>query len=339
MDWQLFGNQWAQDLLRGHIVNDRIRHAYLFTGPRGVGRRTFALRFAQAINCTNKPAPGTPCLQCRACRLTERMEHPDLAIVEAGAIGGILKVDQIRELQQQLALSPYEAEYRIALLLRFEEANISASNALLKTIEEPPDKVILLITAESPEMLLPTIVSRCEVIRLRPMPVKELEDVLHNKFETPMDESHRLAHLSQGKVGTALRLRNDPNWFEMRQEWLALNDEVLTSNMLQRFQIVEKLTQRSKSQSKEKVLDALAIWLSIWRDILHLTLSSNLPVTNIDYLNVLEIIAAQTTTSVARSVIRALDRTISALINNANLRLTLEILMLELPQISNLPHS
>ncbi len=138
MDWGILGHDWAVELLQGHITQGLTRQAYLITGPRGVGRRTLALRFAQALNCTQPIALGIPCRKCRACTQIERMLHPDLAVVQAEQVGGSLKVDQIRELQRSLSLAPYEARYRIAVLLRFEEANPNAANALLKTLEEPP---------------------------------------------------------------------------------------------------------------------------------------------------------------------------------------------------------
>jgi DNA polymerase III subunit delta' len=133
-NWDLLGHGWAIQLLKEHIIKQRMRHAYLLTGPAGVGRRTLALRFAQALNCPQPAASGVPCRSCRTCRLLENSQHPDLAVVQAEQVEGTLKVDQVRELQRSLALSPYEAKYRIALLLRFEEAHPSAANALLKTL-------------------------------------------------------------------------------------------------------------------------------------------------------------------------------------------------------------
>jgi len=196
----MLGHQWAVSLLREHIARNRLRHAYLFTGPQGVGRRTLALRLSQAVNCLQPPEPGEPCGDCRACTLIGRMQHPDLAVVQAAQSGGTLKVDQIRELQGSLSLAPYEAQYRVALLLRFEEAHISAQNAFLKTLEEPPPRVILLVTAESPERLLPTVVSRCEVIRLRSLPVEEVCEGMQARWGLAADQARLLAHLSGGRL-------------------------------------------------------------------------------------------------------------------------------------------
>ena len=130
MSWDILGHEWAVKLLQGHVARSEVRHAYLFTGPQGVGRRTLALRLAQALNCQQPSAPGVPCLHCRTCQQIARMEHPDLAIVAAEQTGGTLRVDQLRELQPSLSLAHYYARFRVAILLRFEEATPSAANAL-----------------------------------------------------------------------------------------------------------------------------------------------------------------------------------------------------------------
>ena len=137
-DWNVLGHEWASEMLRQHITRDAIRHAYLFAGPPGVGRRTLALRFSQALNCTQPIAPGVPCGACRDCKEIEAMRHPDLMVVQAETEGGILKVERIREARRTLMLKPYQSRYRVALFLRFQEANDSAANALLKTLEEAP---------------------------------------------------------------------------------------------------------------------------------------------------------------------------------------------------------
>src|SRR5690349_17600708 len=130
-NWNLIGHEWAVDMLKKHVVHGTTRHAYLFAGSPGIGRRTLALRFAQALNCSTPSGPGIPCGQCRDCRQIEAMQHADLSLVQADTEGGVLKVDQIRETRRVLTLKPYQANYRVALFLRFQEANDNAANALL----------------------------------------------------------------------------------------------------------------------------------------------------------------------------------------------------------------
>ena len=138
-NWNLLGHEWAVDMLRTHVARESMRHAYLLSGPPGVGRRTLALRFAQALNCTQPLQPGVPCgRRCRDCKQIEAMGHPDLAVVQAEAEGGTLKVEQVREARRALTLKPYQSRFRVVLFLRFQEANDNAANALLKTLEDAP---------------------------------------------------------------------------------------------------------------------------------------------------------------------------------------------------------
>jgi DNA polymerase III subunit delta' len=304
-----------------------MRHAYLLTGPAGVGRRTLALRFAQALNCPQPAASGVPCRSCRTCRLLENSQHPDLAVVQAEQVEGTLKVDQVRELQRSLALSPYEAKYRIALLLRFEEAHPSAANALLKTLEEPPPKVILLLTAESPERLLPTIVSRCEVLRLRPMSPADLTAGLQAGRGLSEEQARLLAHLSAGRPGFALRMHREPEDLERRRSLLDEHLRLLSANRAERFAFAWTL-----SKDREKLRFALQVWLSLWRDILLVSCGSAAPLTNLDREDEIRSIAARTSLELAETCLAHLEQTRELLDRNANARLATEVLMLDLPR-------
>ena len=202
MNWGMIGHDWAVRLLQSHIALNRVRHAYLFTGPIGIGKRTLAIRFAQALNCSNPPSQAAYCGECRACTLIERGAFPDTHIISAEEQERTIKVDKIRELQRVVSLSPYEGKYHIALLLRFHEATEQAANALLKTLEEPPPQVIMLLTAESTDSLLPTIVSRCEVVPLRLLSVRQLENELESRIGEA-ENTELIAGLSAGRPGYA----------------------------------------------------------------------------------------------------------------------------------------
>lgn len=324
------GHEWAVRLLTEHIANGRTRQAYLFTGPQGTGKRTLAIRFFMALNCKNPPQPGQICNTCPACRRIEKMEHPDLDLVQAEQEGGVLIVDQIRGLQRSLSLSPYEARYRMGLLLRFEEANIHTANALLKTLEEPAPNVVLVLTAESAESLLPTIVSRCMVLRLGPVALPAVQESLQSRWGLSTEEATLLAHLSGGRVGYALKLHQDPDMMDQRNKWLNDLSYLITQGRVARFDYVEKL---DKEKDKERTRQMLQVWLSFWRDVMLVASRAAIPVTNLDRAEQIESIASNIDLNLAVRTVKANQRTITYLESNVNFRLALEVLALDLPGI------
>ncbi len=323
----MLGHEWAVSLLQQHVMQGSVRHAYLFTGPQGVGRRTLALRLAQALNCPQPLAPGVPCRTCQTCVRLERMQHPDLAVVQAEQVGGTLKVEQVRELQHSLSLSPYEARHRVALLLRFEEAHVSAANALLKTLEEPPPQVVLVVTAQNAESLLPTIVSRCEVLRLRPLPLEVVDQDLQTRWGLDPDQARLLAHLSGGRPGYALYLAQDKSGLEQRQHWLDDHRRLLTADRVERLAYCE-----GHSKDKEQLRHILLVWLSLWRDVLLHASGASAPVTNLDRDEEIKDLAAKVGMQAASGVVSALQRTLDLIDRNVNARLALDVFMLDLPQ-------
>jgi DNA polymerase-3 subunit delta' len=325
-NWRLSGHEWAVQMLKAHIAQEAVRHAYLFTGPEGVGRRTLTIRLAQALNCIQPPAPGEPCFTCRACTQIERMLHPDLAVIQAEGAGGVLKVEQVRLLQRSLSLAPYEARYRVALLLRFEDANQSAANALLKTLEEPPPQVVLALTAESAERLMPTIVSRCEVIRLRPISLERLRLDLQEELDLPEEKARLLAHLSGGRPGYALRLQHETDLLARRHAWLDDHARLLIAGRVERFAYAETLI-----KDKAGLREALNTWMTLWRDALLRATGTSTPLTNLDREAEIDELAGSLGVEVAHRSVKALERTLDYLDRNVNPRLAVEVLMLDLP--------
>ncbi|MBN1453985.1 MAG: DNA polymerase III subunit delta' [Anaerolineales bacterium] len=326
-NWDLLGHEWAVDMLRQHILRETVRHAYLFSGPPGLGRRTLALRFAQALNCAQPTAPGQPCGVCRDCKQIENMQHPDLAIVQAENEGGTLKVDQVREIRRTLALKPYQAKYRVALFLRFQEASEGAANALLKTLEEAPEYAILILTADNPEQLLPTITSRCEILRLRPLPVDVIEAHLKS-HGAEAESAHLIAHVSGGRPGYALRLLEDESALEFRAERLADLAGLLSATRVQKFNYAEKL-----AKDKDIMRQTLLVWLSYWRDVLLRVSGAAASITNIDKVESITSLAERLTLEGARRVAHDQELALKRLERNVNPRLLAEVLLLDLPEV------
>ena len=326
-NWNLIGNEWAVDMLKKHVANGTTRHAYLFAGPPGLGRRTLALRFAQALNCPTPLEAGVPCGQCRDCKQIAAMQHADLTVVQADAEGGTLKVDQIREARRRLVLKPYQAKYRVALFLHFQEANDNAANALLKTLEEAPSYAVLILTANNPEQLLPTIVSRCEVLRLRSLRIEEAQKELETRgLET--GQARLIAHLSGGRFGYALRLLEDDSLLGRREERLNDLQSLISASRVEKFAYADKL-----SKDKESMRQAILVWLSYWRDVMLRTAQAQTPLVNVDRNLEIEELAQRMDLSAARRVVGNLEAVLEKMERNVNSRLLAEILLLDLPKV------
>jgi DNA polymerase-3 subunit delta' len=313
-------------MLKKHVVNGTTRHAYLFAGPPGLGRRTLALRFAQALNCQTPVEAGIPCGQCRDCKQIEAMQHADLTIIQAESEGGTLKVDQIREARRSLTLKPYQSNYRVALFFRFQEANDNAANALLKTLEEAPSYAVLILTADNPEQLLPTIVSRCEVLRLRPLKIESVQSALENRgIET--GQARLIAHISGGRFGYALRLIENEALLEKREERLNDLQSLISASRVEKFAYADKL-----ARDKESMRQAVLIWLSYWRDVMLRSAQAETPLVNVDRNVEIEDLAGRLDLSIARRAVSDFEDVLEKMERNVNSRLLAEVLLLDLPK-------
>ena len=327
MNWEILGHEWAVDLLQSQIRNDNFRHAYLFVGPEGVGRQTLALKFAQALNCTNAPRKGEFCGNCRVCTQIENMQFADLDVVTPEPPSKGVKVEQIRLLQKRLALSAYEGGYRVALLHEFEEATISAMNSLLKTLEEPAESVVLIIIAESAERLLPTIVSRCEVLRLRTSSLGSLSQGLETRFDIPEDQAQLISHLSGGRPGHALTMFRDHEQQVLRTTWLDDHWRLLSLSRVERFEYAEIL-----ARDKDEIYRILSLWISLWRDVVLFTTGNNTLLVNLDHLESIGKLAEQVGMERSFQILSSLIRTLDLIARNVNPRLAFENVMLTLPR-------
>jgi DNA polymerase-3 subunit delta' len=322
---QIIGHEWAVEHLMAELANDRVHHAYLITGPRAVGKTTLALAFAEAVMCADARTPDEA---VRCSKMVKARNHPDLAVLAPESESDRIKIDQVRDLQHALSLSPYMGGRRVCVLVDFDRATGSAADALLKTLEEPPPYAMLILTAGAAESLLETVVSRCRVLTLRTLPVDTVRDALIAQWGANPERAELLAALSGGRIGWAVNALENPEALEERADALDTLFELLPGNRAARFGWTEKA-----ARDKDGALRMLEIWEGVWRDVLLLASGSGVPITNRDREAEIVRVAESAGTDATVGALRAVRDARQNLTYNVHARLTLDVLMLDLPHI------
>lgn len=339
MPWNIIGHEWAVALLRQSLAAERDAHAYLFSGPAGVGKALLALRLAQTLNCER--GSDAPCLACRACRRIERGSHPDVRIasMQTQAAGlkasdaarqKDLKIDTIREWQRDISLRPYEGRRRVFILHDAERLNEEASNAMLKTLEEPPPFATLVLVANTLN-LLPTITSRCQIVRLRPLPRAQVEQALRERAELEPGIAALLAAWSGGRIGWALRMAESPEEVQARQARLDELLELQSQGHSASFRWAEQRNQEYRSGEQQRVFEWLDLWQSWWRDVLLVKAKCPEAALHIDRHDELERAASRYALVDISRFVERISEAAQHLRENVNPQLALENLFLHLP--------
>ncbi len=326
--WQVVGQPKAITLLERSIEMGQLSHAYLFVGPPHVGKLTLALNLAQVVNCG---AAAPPCGECTSCRRIAAGKHADVQIIgliseEKREIG----IEQIREMQTAASLPPYEGRHKVFIFDKAELLSHEAANCLLKTLEEPSPQVLLVLLTARESALLPTIVSRCQRVELRPLPVTLIKEALIEDYGVAADRAELLARLSDGCFGWALLTMQDEKILEERSRRLTTLVDLSYASLKQRLAYAAELAAQF-SRSREEVEEVLALWLQWWHDLLLVKGGDGKFVTNIDQQSTLFQQAKHLSTRQVMDFIYHLQATYEQLEQNANPRLALEVLMLSMP--------
>ena len=235
--------------LREEMLSSRVVHAYLLTGPAGTGKRALADICARALCCQNQGE--RPCDVCPSCRQFLSGNHPDfIRLKPEKSIG----VDAVREVIERLAVKPYEADRHVVVIEQADKMTAQAQNALLKTLETPPGRDVFFLITTQMTALLPTIVSRCRVVRFHYLETEEAEAALKARG-LPEERARLLARLSQGSVGRALEMDASEEWWQLRDKALAALDALHESQDV----AVAALPLSEKKEQANGILDILEL--------------------------------------------------------------------------------
>jgi DNA polymerase-3 subunit delta' len=340
----LIGHREAQAWLQRALATNRLAHAYLITGPKSVGKRTFALEMAQALNCLAPDVGERPDHTCQHCRLIQRSVHPDVRVVKRSPERRLISLrpaanpspqrdftDNVGFIQSDAQLRPVMGRSKVYVIVNAEELAEDAGNRLLKTLEEPPPFVVFLLTAVERGAVLPTIASRCQELRLRPAPRAELAEALVTSGTEP-ERAHQLAALAGGRQGWALAAASDTALFEQQQTYVQQLVDAVGGSRLERLLRARALSERWSSHP-ETVRDTLRVWMSWWRDVLLVQLGLRSRIVHLEAGEqaALEAAATQIDRVTARQAAAALQQSLTDLDTNVNARLVLDLLLLRLP--------
>ena len=337
MNWNMIGHEWAIDYLEQAMSTGHLGHALLVAGPPNVGKTTLALRLAQRLNCEMQHAP---CGNCRACRRIANGNFPDVQIggleQQAAAqkasetIKSKLGIDAIRAWQADIHLRPYEGQRRVFILHDAHLMTEQAANALLKTLEEPPPFATLILVADGAGDLLPTITSRCHVLKLRAVPREQIEIALSERWNIAAADAALVAAWSGGRVGWAVQVAQAPDVLQTRLEQLETLIALPYQTVPERLRWVEQSTKGIKGAEREQLYDLLDIWQGWWRDVLLVAAGREEGLINVDRREQLEQLK-QLPLQAIHSVLVQLDQAATQIRENVSPQLALEQVVLNLP--------
>ncbi|MCL2707343.1 MAG: DNA polymerase III subunit [Dehalococcoidia bacterium] len=330
----IIGHELAVGRLSMALFKSSLGHAYLIRGRPSIGKMTLALTLAQALNCRQQEAP---CGVCPTCQRIVVGSHPDVQVVALGDVTDDksnsrteISIKQVRDVIQHWANLPaFEGGYRVFIIGGAEMLSHEAANCLLKTLEEPPEKVIFLLLSSEPSRLPETVISRCQRLDLKPVVAAKIEKALLARG-CKEEKSFLLSRLSRGCPGWALEAAEDDSVMERRKEHMGGLLELLSSNLEARFEFAEDLSARF-AKKRAEVQERIDVLLGIWRDLLMLKVGMSSEINNLDCKDSMQLLAGKFDIRGIRKGIDAVNDASKQLRRNANPRLVLEIMMLDMP--------
>lgn len=267
---KIIGNEDAKNYFKKAVEEEQLSHSYIFEGAYGVGKNTFALELAKFILCEEKEG-DKPCNECKSCSMINASTHPDVIHIEKDT--KITKVETIREnIVREMDIKPYQSDYKIIIVKAADSMSIQGQNAMLKTIEEPPSYGIIILVCENLASLLPTIKSRCIVVRFNPIDKEQMRRYLQSKGINGIQQEV-FEQISNGSIGVINDILQDETYLEIRKQSINYLSRLEKAQIMEIYEIVKEIT-----DDKENIERLLEFWLLWYRDIavVKATNSSNL---------------------------------------------------------------
>lgn len=319
--FDIIGQSTLINRLKSILNSGRIVHSYIFTGLSGAGKTTISNVFAKMLFCERG---DKPCNACKSCMQLDSGNHPD--VIRITSQTKTIGIDSIRELRAHIQIKPFQGPWKIYIIEKGDTMTQQAQNALLKTLEEPPKHAIIFILTENVASLLPTIISRCQIIRIPSLSTHEVAEIIERRTHIQKEEALVFAKLSGGLPGRGLELALSNEYQQMRDSSLEVLMRISKGSLIESLALIDFfLENRDKVV---EILDMMELW---FRDVLVLKQSRcQAIVINMDKLTQLRTLANIFTTKAIGCIIEGIEDSKRMLMSHANLQLTIENLLMRI---------
>lgn len=318
----ILGNDMVKEHFKKAIETHKVSHAYILTGEAGMGRKSIANAFAMTLLC--EKGKSDPCMVCHSCKQVLAGSHPDLIYVtheKPGSIG----VDDIREqINDTIMIRPFSSYYKIYIVDEAEKMTVQAQNALLKTIEEPPSYAVIILITTNQEMFLPTILSRCVQLKLKPLQDFTIKSYLAEHLGVAEREAELCAAFARGNLGKAIHLASSEEFQQLYQRVLNLIKNVDSMDVSMLLECIMEM--KNEKYDLNEVLDLMLLW---YRDVLmyKVTKDMNLLIFKDEY-TLINALGQKIDYAGLEEILKAIDKAKGRLEANVNMELVMELLFL-----------
>ena len=322
----ILGHEQIKEHFLNAAATGKVSHAYILSGEEGMGKKTLADAFAMTLLCEEDGKE--PCMQCHACKQVLSGNHPDLIYVthEKPASMG---VDDIREqINDTIMVRPYSSQYKIYIVDEAEKMTVQAQNALLKTIEEPPAYAVIMLLTTNPDAFLPTILSRCVQLKLKPLKDSVVKEYLEEKLHVKDIQAEIYSAFARGNLGKAIHLAQSEDFKMMYEEILTLLKEIKEMDISQLLDVIRKL--KDNNTDIKECLNFMQMW---YRDILMYKTTKDLNLLIFkDEFSAVKKVASLSSYEGLERILEAIDKARVRLDANVNMELVMELLLLTMKE-------